>query len=65
VPLEPLEPFDRRERPVDPRSSSAVSMNPRSCAASVASRPRPMLVGEVRCATIVAGRHLDVVGGRK
>ena len=42
-------------------SSSSVSMKPRSWAASVASRPMPMLVGEVRCATRGVGRLLEVV----
>ena len=52
VPLEPFEPL--RPSSASRRSgatSSVVSMKPRSCAASVASRPRPMLVGDVRCAT--------------
>jgi cyclic beta-1,2-glucan synthetase len=37
------------------RFSSAVSMNSRSWAARVARRPRPTLVGDVRCATLSSG----------
>ena len=62
VPLEALQALDRRERGVDPsRRARRVSMKPRSWAARVASRPMPMLVGDVRCATVGLGRLLEVV----
>ena len=45
-------------------NSSSVWMKPKSCAASVASSPMPMLVGEVRCATLCSGTSWTLSGGR-
>jgi hypothetical protein len=44
--------------------SSPVGMMPRSWAASVERSPMPMLVGEVRCATLV-GVSWKLSAGRK
>ena len=44
--------------------SVSVSMNPKSCAASVESRPMPMLVGDVRCAIRAPGSSCTLSGGR-
>ena len=63
VTLEALQPLDGRERRVDSLDQLVGVDEPRSCAASVASRPMPMLVGEVRCATLSSGTTWTLSGG--
>ena len=65
VALEALQALHGRERSVDPLRESLGREKPRSCAASVASSPMPMLVGEVRCASCGSGTSWKLSGGRR